>query len=210
MTPLMYACSVLHIPLIEALLKYGPNIEARDAAGHDCKWHCENNHWVTTDNIISRNTTALVDFNVIDKITAHQMNERKAIALRVLNRSIDDISEEEDDFIEAYEERYDEFVVSDRMAGLTMYRSTKYDVNVLFEAIVSQDFQRIIDMIDEDTFDANMPSVDGTTALHFACEHSGALVIKFLMDRGAYPFKIQSNGRFPIDLIDDNKTADEE
>merc|ERR1712157_640238 len=114
----------------------------------------------------------------------------------------------EEEFIESYEERYDEFVVTNE--SIPLYRSTKNDLNALFEAIIKADLQRIIDLIDKHHLDPNIPTIDGTSPLHFACEHSGALITKFLMDRGAFPFKIQSGKMFPITMMELNKKLDDD
>merc|ERR1719356_508075 len=136
------------------------------------------------------------------------METRQNEVLQLLSKALSPTYDEED-FMEYYQERFDKFVQVDETVAL--YRSSKNDLSALFEAILKCDFQQIIDMIDKDGVDPNMPSIDGTTPLHFACEHSGALVIKFLMDRGAYPFKIQSGKMYPRDMmvLNDNLEEDE-
>merc|ERR1712079_460752 len=134
-------------------------------------------------------------------IEQEAMEERQTAVLGILARAHSPTDEEEY-FMEKYQERFDKFVVVDET--LPLYRSTKNDLSALFDAILRNDFQGIIDLIDRDGVDPNMPTVDGTTPLHFACEHSGALVIKFLMDRGANPFKIQSGKMYPRDMMELN------
>ena len=223
-TNLMYACQMLHIPLIKTLLKYGPNLDLKDADGNNLKWYIENNYWITSNKIkydddddddddnkdeIEQKESLIDNINDIEdaKITISEMKKRKEIVLQLL-KSARKPTLLQEEFIEKYEERYDDFVVTNE--SIPLYRSTKNDLNALFEAIIKQDFQRIIDLIDKHHLDPNMPSTDGTTPLHFACEHSGALITKFLMDRGGFPFKIQSGKMFPIDMMQLNQNVDEE
>jgi len=142
------------------------------------------------------------------QIEQETMEERQSAVLELLASAANPTYDQED-FMEQYQERFDKFVSVDDTVPL--YRSTKHDLSALFDAILRNDFQHIIDLIDRDGVDPNMPTIDGTTPLHFACEHSGALVIKFLMDRGANPFKIQSGKMYPRDMMELNMdlSADE-
>ena len=222
-TNLMYACQTLNIPLIKALLKYGPDLNAKDNNGNNIIWFIQNNYWILNDKIINddgdnyddENEHKHIDENESDiddiKITMKEMEERKNEALKLIKERMNKDYKAtllEEEFIENYEERYDEFVVTNE--SIPLFRSTKNDLNALFEAIIKQDFQRIIDLIDKHHLDPNMPTIDGTTPLHFACEHSGALVTKFLMDRGGFAFKIQSGKMFPLNMMELNKKIDEE
>merc|ERR1712228_246303 len=214
-TNLMYACQMLHIPLIRILLKFGPDLSAKDLKQNDCRWYIENNHYLVNDKIKKKQaaTTAdeikQADDDEIDVITFEEMEERKQSALKLIDCAQNEQRRESDEeFIEVYEERYDNFVLNNE--SIPLYRSTKNDLNALFEAILKQNFQRIIDLIDRHHIDPNAPTIDGTTPLHFACEHSGALIVKFLMDRGSFPFKIQNGHLFPIDMMKINKMLDDD
>lgn len=218
-TNLMYACQILHIPLIKILVKYGPNLDIKDGNGNNYKWYIDNNYWITNNKIKEdkdydddeneQKHSLLDDIDDIDdvKITKKEMEERKEMALKIIRASKKPTIVQEE-FIEDYEERYDDFVVTNE--SIPLFRSTKNDLNALFESIIKQDFQRIIDLIDKHHLDPNMPTIDGTTPLHFACEHSGALITKFLMDRGGFPFKIQSGKMFPIDMMQLNQNINDE
>jgi len=222
-TNLMYACQTLHIPLIKKILEFGPDLTVKDNNGNDIIWFIENNYWILNDKIIKDNDNATNDDdneekyddeinNVQDiKITMKEMEERKNEALQLIKERMHKDYKPtliEEEKIENYEERFDEFVVTNE--SIPLFRSTKNDLTALFEAIIKQNFQRIIDLIDKHHLDPNMPTIDGTTPLHFACEHSGALVTKFLMDRGGFPFKIQSGKMFPLNMIQLNKKIDDE
>merc|ERR1712048_568926 len=161
---------MLHIPLIETILRFGPDLDAKDVNGRDCRWYVENHYRYEEE-----------------QLDAEEIAQRQQRASALLDGA-ENRSDNELEFIEVYEEKYDEFVLKNEW--IPLYRSTKNDFNVLFEAILKQDFERIINLIDRHHVDLNAPAIDGTTALHFACEHSGALIVKFLMDRGALPFKI--------------------
>merc|ERR550525_1138339 len=51
-TNLMYAVNMLHIPLVEVLLKYGPDLEAMDIGSRDLAWYVEHNYWVTNHHVV--------------------------------------------------------------------------------------------------------------------------------------------------------------
>ena len=207
-TNLMYAVQMLNIPLIKTILKYGPNLDIKDLNGNGVKWYIENNYWSINNRVIDDDTAKeeKKEDGPIHKITKKDMEQRKKLIYDLL-RNAHSPSLLEEEFIEDYERRYDEFVLENE--SIPLYSSTKNDLNVLFTSIIKQDFQRIIDLIDKYNLDVNMSTIDGTTPLHFACEHSGALIIKFLIDRGSFVFCIQSGKQFPINMIDLNDKIDE-
>ena len=196
-TNLMHAARLLHVPLMATLLRYGPDMSVqRDMEGHDLRWHIEHNYWSQGDGA--------------GQIAAAQVERRKAEALRLLEAAEGPRSSQEEAVMDAYEERFDVFITSQNDEVHRLYRSTDNDLTALFEAIKRHDFQSIMDLVDKQRVDPNMPSKNGTTPLHFACEFSGALVIKFLMDRGAFPFHIQSGLQFPRDMLELNDKCGEE
>merc|ERR1712176_1221164 len=91
MSNLMCACKVLHIPLIETLLRFGPDLEAKDVNGHDVRWYVEHCDVVCDD--------------------AEQIAQRKQQAFELLDRC-NERSDDELEFIDFYEEKYDDFVLN--------------------------------------------------------------------------------------------------
>merc|ERR1712113_1129970 len=98
-----------------------------------------NNYWVINNKIKEDQDQEEEEEDQKEKevmITIKEIEKRKEIALQLLKTARKPTLLQEE-FVENYEERYDDFVVTND--SREYHYSTKNDLNALFQAIIKQD-----------------------------------------------------------------------